>query len=61
LRVIHHDGVEITLKVKEMDSAIDGDNQSKSLKTLRLGETNLSKRGAVIKTGTSRDANWALV
>jgi site-specific DNA recombinase len=34
--VIHHDGVEITLKVKEMDSAIDGDNQSKSLKTLRL-------------------------
>jgi len=34
--VIHHDGVEITLKVKEMDSAIDGDNQSKNLKTLML-------------------------
>ena len=30
--VIHHDGIEITLKVKEMDRAIDGDNQSKSLK-----------------------------
>jgi DNA invertase Pin-like site-specific DNA recombinase len=34
--VIHHDGIEITLKVKEMDRAIDGDNQSKSLTTLRL-------------------------
>ena len=34
--VIHHDGIEITLKVKEMDRAIDGDNQSKSLNTLRL-------------------------
>ena len=26
--VIHHDGIEVTLKVKEMDRAIDGDNQS---------------------------------
>jgi site-specific DNA recombinase len=34
--VIQHDGIEITLKVKEMDRAIDGDNQSKSLTTFML-------------------------
>ena len=34
--VIHHDGIEIMLKSKEMDCTIDGDNQSKNPKTLRL-------------------------
>jgi hypothetical protein len=34
--IIQHDHVEITLKCKEMDRAIDGDNQSKSLTTIML-------------------------
>src|SRR5262249_10151286 len=37
--VIHHDGVELTLKSKEIDHAgtsINDDNQSKSPKTVRL-------------------------
>src|SRR5262249_20712856 len=34
--VIHHDGVELTLKIKELNSTIDGDDLSQNLKTFRL-------------------------
>jgi hypothetical protein len=53
--VIHHDSVEITLKVKEMDDTIDGDNQSKSLKTLRLAlpPARPRERKQILVPGTS--------
>ena len=53
--VIHHDSVEITLKVKEMDDTIDGDNQSKSLKTLRLAlpPARPRERKEILVPGTS--------
>src|SRR5262249_29853071 len=34
--VIHHDDIEMTHKIKELNGTIDGDNHSQSLKTLRL-------------------------
>src|SRR5262249_35411598 len=34
--VIHHDDIEMTHKIKELNGTIDGDNHSQNLKTLRL-------------------------
>jgi site-specific DNA recombinase len=53
--VIDHDGIEITLKVKEIDDTSDGDNRKKSLKTLRLALPPLRprERKEILVPGTS--------